>query len=153
MSLLFVSCVSVKFPSGKVTPAKDVEFKSPLQPFKEITVPSSDKAWLSEKSGNTISYSSECGGNSEWTLQQLETESLSALSNLEIMKVEEFIYNGRAARQSLSQGQIDGVPVQISLLVFKKNGCNFTLSYGGTKKNFEAEKHIFEIFKNNFKAP
>lgn len=134
-------------------PAKDIELKSPQVPFKEITISNSDKAWLSEKTGNTISYSSECGGNSELSLQQLETDSLSALSNLEIMKAEEFTYNSRAARQSLSQGQIDGVPVQITLLVFKKNGCNFTLSYGGTKKNFEAEKHFFDIFKDNFKAP
>lgn len=134
-------------------PAKDVEFKNPQAPFKEITISNSDKAWLSDKTGNTISYSSECGGNSELSLQQLETDSLSALSSLEIMKVEEFTYNSRAARQSLAQGQIDGVPVQIALLVFKKNGCNFTLSYGGTKKNFEAEKHFFDIFKDNFKAP
>lgn len=152
MSLLAVSCVSVKFPNSKVMSAKDVEFKNPQVPFKEITISNTDKSWLSEKTGNTISYSSECG-NSELSLQQLETDSLSALSNLEIMRVEEFTYNSRVARQSLSQGQIDGVPVQIALLVFKKNGCNFNLSYGGTKKNFETEKHFFDIFKNNFKAP
>lgn len=153
MSLLFVSCVSVKIPNGKVTPAEDVELKTPLAPFKEIKIGNSDKAWFSATTGNTISYSSECGGNSDLSLQQIETDSLSALSNLEIIKVEEFTYNGRAARQSLAQGQVDGIPVQLSLLVFKKNGCNFTLSYGGTKKNFEAEKHFFDTFKDHFKAP
>ncbi|MGZ3774889.1 MAG: hypothetical protein ACXVCN_14280 [Bdellovibrio sp.] len=153
MSLLIVSCVSVKFPSGKVTSAKDVELKAPGLPFKEIAIPNSDKAWLSEKTGNTISYQSECGGNGELSLQQLETDSLSALTNLEIKKEEELLFNGRAARQSLSEGLVDGVPVQLALLVFKKNGCNFTLSYGGTKKNFDNEKHFFENFKNDFKAP
>lgn len=133
--------------------AKDLDFKTPSTPFKEITISNSDKAWLSDTTGNTISYLSECGGSSELSLQQIETDSLSALSNLEVLKVEEFTYNARAARQSLSQGQIDGVPVQISILVFKKNGCNFTLSYGGTKKNFEAEKHFFDMFKDGFKAP
>lgn len=133
-------------------PAKDVEFRAPASPFKEIQIESSDKAWLSEHTGNTISFLSECGGN-ELSLQHLATESMNALSELEIQKTEEFRYNGRAALQSLSQGKIDGVPVQLNLLVFKKNGCNFTLSYGGTKKNFEKEKQFFEIFKDGFRAP
>ncbi|MGZ6427251.1 MAG: hypothetical protein ACXWQ4_17815 [Bdellovibrio sp.] len=148
-----MSCVSVKLPSGKITPAKNVEYKAPPAPFKEIAVENSDKAWLSRETGNTISFLSECGGNIELSLKQIETDSLSALADLETLKEEEISYNGRAARQSLSKGTIDGVPVQLALLVFKKNGCNFTLIYGGKRKNFETEKRFFDTFKDSFEAP
>lgn len=153
MFLLLGSCVSVQLPGGKVTSAKDVSFSAPSSPFNEIKSDSSDKAWISGKTGNTISYLSECGGKNEPTLQQLESDSLSALNSLKVLKSEDTSFNGRAARQTLAQGFVDGVSVQLSLLVFKKNGCNYTLTYGGVEKNFQNELNTFENFKQNFKAP
>lgn len=145
--------MSVQLPGGKVTSAKDVGFNAPRSPYKEMSGGNSDKAWISEKTGNTISYLSECGGSSEPSLQQLENDSLSAISDLKVQQSDEVTFNGRAARQSVSLGKIDGVPVQIALLVFKKNGCNYTLSYGGVEKQFSSEQQYFENFKQNFKAP
>ncbi|WP_295901902.1 hypothetical protein [uncultured Bdellovibrio sp.] len=145
--------MSVQLPGGKVTSAKDVGFSAPGSPFKDMSGGNSDKAWISERTGNTISYLSECGSSSEPTLQQLETDSLGALSDLHILKSDEVSFNGRAARESISQGKIDGVPVQVALVVFKKNGCSYTLSYGGVEKQFSSEQKYFENFKQNFKAP
>lgn len=153
MSLLLGSCVSVQFPGGKSTSAKDVEFKAPAAPFKEITTSKADKTWLSSQTGNTISFFSECGSSNDPSLSQIENESLSALSNLEIVKSEELTYNSRAAHQTIARGKVDGIPVQISLLVFKKNGCNYTLSYGGVQVQFSSEEPAFEDFKRYFKAP
>ncbi|WP_374075585.1 hypothetical protein [Bdellovibrio bacteriovorus] len=145
--------MSVQLPGGKVTSAKDVGFTEPRSPFKEMSGGNSDKAWISEKTGNTISYLSECGGSNEPSLQQLENDSLSAISDLKVQQSDEVTFNGRAARQSVSLGKIDGVSVQIALMVFKKNGCNYTLSYGGVEKQFSSEQKYFEDFKQNFKAP
>lgn len=145
--------MSVQLPGGKVAPAKDVEFKSPRSPFKEITSANSDKTWLSEKSGNTLSYLSECGNKNEPSLKQIESESLGALTNLQQLKSTELTFNGRAARLSTNKGDLDGVPVQIALLIFKKNGCNYTLSYGGVDSKFSEEEHYFSTFLESFKAP
>lgn len=153
MSLLLSSCVSVELPSGKITPANGVEYTSPGGAFNEIKAKNADKTWLSSKTGNTISYLSECGNTSEPSLQSIETESLSAISKLEILKSDTITFNGREARQTVSAGTIDGVPVAMSLLIFKKNGCNYTLSYGGLEKQFNLEKDEFEKFKQGFKAP
>ncbi|UYL08735.1 hypothetical protein B9G69_016960 [Bdellovibrio sp. SKB1291214] len=153
MSLLLGSCVSVELPGGKVTSAKNVEFSEPSEPFQKIKSKSADRAWQSSKTGNTISYISECGSTSDASLQTLETDSLSALNKLQILKTETATYNGRESRQSVSAGTIDGVPVALALVVFKKNGCNYTLSYGGVEKQFNSELPVFESFKANFKAP
>jgi len=152
LSLLLGSCVSVQLPGGKVTPAKGVEYTDPSSPFKDFKASNADKAWISEKTGNTISYLSECGGSNEPSLQQIESDSLSAITDVTVDS-HELMFNGRAARQSVSRGKIDGVPVKMELLVFKKNGCNYTLSYGGVEKQFETEQKYFEKFKENFKAP
>lgn len=146
-------CVSVELPNSKTTSAKDVQWSAPGGPFKEIKATNADKTWLSSRTGNTISFLSECGNAADPSLQTLESESLSALGKINTVSSKIFDYNGRAARNSVSTGEVDGVPVQLELLVFKKNGCNYTLSYGGVMKQYEAEHGIFEAFKQNFKAP
>lgn len=153
MSLLLGSCISVQLPGGKATSAQDVEYKAPPAPYKDIATSKSDKAWISSETGNTLSYLSECSVANEPSLQQMENESLSAMTHVQVLKMEEITFNGRAARLSVTKGSVDGVPVQISLLVFKKNGCNYTLSYGGLEKNFSHEEKFFDSFKESFKAP
>ncbi|WP_413575972.1 hypothetical protein ACLVWU_16430 [Bdellovibrio sp. HCB290] len=153
MSLLLGSCVSVELPSGKTKPAKDVEFSEPGSPYSSFKSKNADRAWQSSKTGNTISFLSECGSNADPSLQTLETESLSAINKLEILKTETKTFNGRESRQTISAGTIDGVPVALALVVFKKNGCNYTLSYGGVEKQFNSELPVFEKFKADFKAP
>jgi len=152
MGLLLSSCVSVQLPNGKTTSAKDVQYKEPEEPFDSIKAVNADKTWQSKKTGNTISYLSDCGG-SDPSLQSIEADSLSALNNMKIVSTENLIYNGREARQSISTGDIDGVPVQLALMIFKKNGCNYTLSYGGIQKQFKSELKFYETFKAEFKAP
>lgn len=151
--LLLGSCVSVSLPGKKVVSATDVHFDAPPSPFKEIKMANVDKAWLSGKTANTISYFSECGNPADPSLETLETDALSAINDIDVLKSENVQYNGREARQTIVAGKLDGVPVKMSLLLLKKNGCNYTLSYGGTASQFLQEESLFENFKRNFKAP
>jgi hypothetical protein len=146
------ACVSVKIPSGTGTQAKDVKYADPADPFKEIKVMTGDRTWLSEKTGNTISFISDCNGSADPSLQQLAGESLAVLDKLKVLNTQNFNFNGREALRTQAQGEVDGVMVKTELVVFKKNGCNFTLSYGGVAKTFENEKSYFDKFIENFKA-
>lgn len=147
------ACVSVKLPSATGTPAKNVEFHTPEKPYQEIKVLTGDKAWLSSKTGNTISFLSDCNGTIDPTLQQLERESLAVFDKLMILQTKTIDFNGREALITQAQGEVDGVPVKTELIVFKKNNCNYTLSYGGVLKNFDTEKKYFDSFSESFKAP
>ncbi len=153
LSLFLNACVSVELPGSKVSSAKDVQLQEPAAPFKPIKSANADRAWQSEKSGNTISYLSECGNATDPSLLQLETDSLAAVSKMDIISTKVFDFNSRAGRSTTVSGEVDGVPIKLELLVFKKNGCNFTLSFGGVLKNFDSEQKYFEDFKNHFKAP
>ncbi len=147
------ACVSVKLPSSTGTPAKDVEYNSPKKPFHEIKVLAGDKAWLSSKTGNTISFLSDCNGTVDPSLQQLQSESLVVLDKLKILQTKNFDFNGREALLTQAQGEVDGIPVKTELIVFKKNNCNYTLSFGGILNNFDDEKKYFDSFSESFKAP
>lgn len=153
MCLLLGGCVSVSLPGKKVVSAKDVSFEAPPSPFKEIKMANVDKAWLSDKTANTISYFSECGNSADPSLESLESDALSAMNDVNVLQSETREFNGRESRHTVITGKLDGVPVKMSLVLLKKNGCNYTLSYGGTAAQFPQEESAFENFKKNFRAP
>lgn len=150
---ILAGCVSVNLPGSKAERADNVNFQEPAHPFQSLTVRGTDKAWVSKETGNTISYTSDCNNPSDPNLEQLQMDSLNAMSDLKIVSTTELDFNNRSARLATADGTLDGVPVKMTLLVFKKNNCNFTLSYGGVTKNFSAEHNHFEDFKRGFQAP
>jgi hypothetical protein len=153
LSLTLGACVSVNIPTSSGTPAKDIKYDEPSSPFSSIKVKSGDKAWISSKTGNTISFLSDCNASNDPSLQQLENDTLVVLDKLKILSTKQLDFNGREASATLAQGEVDGVPVKTQLLVFKKNNCNFTLSYGGVLSKFDSEKNYFDKFTESFKAP
>lgn len=150
---LFTGCISLQLPGSKNQRAKNVQTLDPVKPFKKIKADNADQTWISSNTGNTISFLSECGNANDTSLQIIESESLGAISNLSRNKTQELNYNGRQAQQTEATGEVDGVKVKIVLLVFKKNGCSYLISYGGVEKDFDQELSHFETFKENFKAP
>lgn len=153
MCLALTACVSVNIPSNSGTPAKDVKFENVNEPFKEVKLKASDRAWVSTKTGNSISYISECSTSVDTSLAQLENESLVALNKLKVINTKNLIFNGREALSTIAEGEVDGVLVKTQTLIFKKNGCNFTLSYGGVRNNFEFELSHFQRFTESFRVP
>jgi hypothetical protein len=153
MILLLSGCVSVKIGGAKGVPATGISLEAPAAPFKEIKSSSADRAWLSDKTGNTISYFSECGNPNDPSLATLESDALTALNDYQTLKSQDLTFNERAARQTTAHGQVDGVDVQLMVVVFKRNSCNYTVSYGGVQKNFDKESGAFQKFLSKFKAP
>ncbi|MBL7668979.1 MAG: hypothetical protein JNM39_00715 [Bdellovibrionaceae bacterium] len=151
--ILASSCVSVSLDKNKVVPAKNVRFNAPDSPFEEIDIPNSDKTWISAVSGNTISFLSDCQKNSDPTLEQMLTDSFSVLEGLHASQSETLTYNSRQALQMTSEGFVDGVPIKMKALVFKRNSCNYTLTYAGVSKKFPRELDQFSRFLQSFYAP
>lgn len=152
--ILFLTsgCVSVSLTSDKTVHASGVTFEAPPSPFKKVKN-STDAAWLSERTGNSIAYVSACESKAEVPLIQLESSALGSLDKAKIESSEETLFQDRAARATTASGSLDGVPMRISLLVFKKNNCDYTLIYGGVAKQFDSEFQYFDNFKRNFKVP
>lgn len=155
--LIFLSslmaCVSVNLPTASGQKASDVVLAIPPKPFAEIKSKNADRAWLSEKFGNTISYISDCNNPVDPPVQQIESETLAVLNDLKIHSSKVVSYNLREASDTLAQGEVDGVKVKMRLVTFKKNNCSYSLVYGGVVEKFDEEVKFFESFLKNFKAP
>jgi len=159
VSQFLLGCVSVDQILIPPVPkkAEGLQFTSPSSypksDFKEVKNSTVDLAWQNTKNGNTIAYLSECNPKTDPSLKAMEAENLAALTNVEIVETNDTNYNEREALISTVNGQVDGVEVRIRQVIFKKNGCNFTLSYVGRRKFFDKDEKTFKLFVEGFKAP
>ncbi len=112
-----------------------------------------DGAWLNKANGDSISYFSTCNDPSDPSLDSVARDLFSGVSELNIVNQSNPTFNGREALKMDAQGRIDGVVTRISTLVFKKNGCTYTLSHVGVSKTFDHDQVTFETFLKSFKAP
>ena len=152
-ALFFLNgCVSVQITPNKSRKAQDAKFQEPSSPFKKLQIENADSAWQSQKTGNTIAFISECNGNDQ-SLNSLERESLATMSKAQLLKSQPIDFSGREALESFIEGQVDGINVKLSQIIFKKNGCNFILSYVGRKESFETETNIFDAWKKTVRVP
>ena len=147
------ACVSVGLSGGKVERAKDVEWRAPGSPFQNSQGASLDHVWKNPRNGNSISYLSECTDNSDPDLETVQQGILRGVRKLEILASETFNYNEREALKTHARGKVDGVATDMELVIFKKNGCIYTLNYVGVSRHFEANQKNFDEFLKSFKAP
>lgn len=150
---LLSGCVSVSLPTSKSSKAKDVKWNAPAAPFENLNDTAIDQAWMSRKTGNTISYLSECSSTMDRSLESLQSEALNVLTKLQVQEEKSLDYNGRRALFVTARGEVDGVPVKMSLLTLKKNDCNYSLTYSGLEKTFDSETSFFQKFLDSFEAP
>lgn len=151
-ALFLNSCITIGV-SKDPQPAKNLDYKNPASPFADLKTKTGDKAWISKKTNNVISYISDCSPNNDPSLDSLEQDALSGLDKLEIKTREEIPYNQRTARNTIGEGNIDGVKVKLNVLSFKKNNCSYSLIYGGGAEKFDSEINEFKQFTENFRAP
>lgn len=132
--------------------SSDTSFLAPRSPFKEVKSEAADEAWQSTQTGNSIAFLSECQPAVEQSLKSLEDESVNVLSEVQVLKSSHPTFNGRESSYTVAEGKVDGIPVKLALVVFKKNGCNFTISYTARKSTFDSEIRTFDTFLEGFRV-
>lgn len=150
-----LSCISVKL-SGTGAGAKratGVQYSNPGNGFVEEANPDVDMAWRHPKSGNVISFISDCQDITDPTLDSIVQGTMSGLNSMKIESTETQTFQGREARRVLASGKVDGVPSKVELVVFKRNSCIYILSYVGVEKTFSQNQSDFDKFTLGFRAP
>ncbi|MCB0412192.1 MAG: hypothetical protein KDD22_06670 [Bdellovibrionales bacterium] len=147
------SCVSVNLGNSQGEKASGIKYSEPADPFDDQNLPYVDEAWTNPKTGNTISFLSDCNSSTDPSLKDLRDSTLSGLKSLNLQSSEEITYNGRAGLRSLATGSLDGVDSKVDLLVFKKNNCIYFLTYTGVPLQFNVDHMEFERFVKEFNAP
>lgn len=149
---MMTACVSVKIPvTAAPEKATNVSAKSPPAPFKASSAANSDAMWVSSKTASTITYFTSCSP-SEPALKTIRSTAFSSLEGVDVSKEESIQINEREGLKSNIEGSLEGVPVKVQFVVFKKNSCSYHLSYVALKENFEKELDVFTNFVRNFKV-
>jgi len=153
MSALFACSI---LGSGGDAPAKSnsTKYNPPPSPFQETPMHGgADHAWQSERTGNTIAYNSECSKDEDPSLEMLKKKIFSGIDRLKLDPSQSVHIDDREGQRVTGTGFVDGVPVKLSVLTFKKDGCTYDLLYIAREKSFGAELSAFDQFLKGFRAP
>lgn len=134
------------------TRAENLSYKAPSAPFSQLSTDVADAAWISEKTGNTISFLSECKKQNE-KIEDIAFESVKAIEKLKVLKREKLNLNGRTAFEIMASGTVDQEKIKTIVTTLQTSGCYISLSYGGLEKSFSSELQQYEKFKSEFKSP
>jgi hypothetical protein len=147
------ACVSVNVKPATPKHADHLAYTAPPAPFAEQdSNGSADKVWQSQKTGNTIAVLSECK-TEDTRLEYLEKDTINAMTDPKVEATSRFTYNEREAIQTTATGLMDGIGIEMKVVTFKKNGCDFVLTYVGRSTSFARELDAFDDFLKGFKAP
>jgi hypothetical protein len=133
--------------------AEDLYFSAPSAPFIEKDTENLDAYYIEPKTGNSISIKSACYDPADPSLKSLEKSAFNGMTVIKVLnsKTEEF--NKREALHSQRLVKIDGIPVIVEMMVFKKNDCNYIITHVGIEKNFNKTKSHFNNFLKDVRAP
>lgn len=152
-TLVLSSCVTVSLGGSKAERSKGVRVSLPVAPYREIEGSRADGAWKNPTNGNSISYLSTCNDPADPTLETATNELFSDLKNMVVKKQATTEFNGREALDTEVEGKMEGIVTRVRSVVFKKNGCLYTLSHVGIASKFEEDRPKFDQFLSSFEAP
>lgn len=147
------ACVSINVQNSKYKKSTEVTYTDPAEPFEDINVAHVDKSWRNTKDGSTISYFSDCSDPTDPSLQNIFKGVISSIDDVTVIESSEITFNQRAALHSTVEGKVDGVIARFELLLFKKNSCNYILTYTAIPSAFGTNQKIFKKFVNGFRVP
>jgi hypothetical protein len=147
-----LGCVSFQIPLGPVPKSEKVQLKAPPAPFESFSSATTDAAWISGRTGNTISYLSECKRSHE-KIEDVATELSLVIDKSKIVSLVSGSISSKATAEVTVVGQVDSQRVKMAIVVFKTDECLFSLTYGGLEEHFPTELKEFENFKLEFRTP
>ena len=144
---LLTGCINLPFGGNQKIRSSTIAVTAPTTPYEKSDSKHVDQGWIHPKSGSTISYLSDCSDSPDVSLKQMEITALSGLYNLKILEQSDnYFFSDRKALRTKAQGDVDGVVVNVELLVVKKNGCRYTFTLTGFPQTFTQAQSDFNQF-------
>ncbi len=153
VTLVTAACVSVNIGPKGAERSQGVEFNAPGSPYESLKETPADGAWQNRANGNSISYFSTCNDPADPSLETVARELFAGLAEMKEVATHRGTFNGRESLEMEVEGRVEGVLTRIRSLMFKKNGCLYTLSHIGIPKSFEQDRSRFNEFMRSFQAP
>ena len=158
LALCFTSCISFDFGSLKDQTASGVVFQPPSSPYKKVIKKGMDLAWENPKTGDTLSFFSNCSTAVEFSsVAHFQKELLDGLKKFRVLSQRRGLHQGLRARfVSLKQLSSSPEKMNMRLFLFKKENCFYAVSFltvPSAKADSPGRQKVFEKFIREFRAP
>ena len=97
--------------------------------WEQVRLEDNDLAFAEEGTGRALSVNATCQGHDDPSLQVLTRHLLAGFTDRQEIAERRIPMDGREALRSRHLAKMDGVPVQLELVVLKKDNCVFDFTY------------------------
>lgn len=112
----------------------------------------SDLAFSEAGTGRAVSVNSTCEGHDDPPLPVLTRHLLMGFTERQEQSQRLIVLDGREALRSRYLAKLDGVPVELELVVLKKDGCVFDFTYVAPPGEVEPRLPDFDALLAGFRA-
>ncbi len=146
-------CRRVSF-EDSVFSKKDVSYSVGELPghWHRVYVQDSDLAFSETGTGRAFSINSTCEGHDDPPLPVLTRHLLMGFTERQEQAQRIIVLDGREALRSRYIAKLDGVPVELELVVLKKDGCVFDFTYVAPPGEVEPRMADFDTLLAGFRA-
>jgi hypothetical protein len=117
-----------------------------------VFVAGNDLAFSETGTGRALSVNSTCEGHDDPPLPILTRHLLMGFTERQELSQQLIPLDGREALRSRHTAKLDGVPVELELVVLKKDGCVFDFTYVAPPGQAEARLPDFDAVLAGFHA-
>lgn len=117
--------------------------------WREVHLVGNDVAFVSADSATSLAINATCADHDDPTLEVLTRHLLMGFSGQEVVTQALEPLDGREALRTHVRALLDGVPVELILVVMKKDGCVYDFTWVGRR---DASEQVFEQVLAHFHA-
>lgn len=121
-------------------------------PWRRLSLRENDIAWTLPGDAHSIAVNSTCQGHEDAPLPVLTRHLLVGFTDQQLVEQQTTTLDGREALRSRYRAKLDGVPIELLVVVLKKNGCVYDFTYVSALGRFEERAADFERLIQQFKS-
>ncbi len=91
--------------------------------WKPVSFAENDLAWIDRKTGQILAINSTCENYGDPSLEVLTQHLMAGFTERTMNERKTFLMDGRDALQTSYSAKLDGVPIDVTVSVMKKDGC------------------------------
>jgi hypothetical protein len=97
-----------------------------------------------------ISIVSDCNENGVASLSSLHLLITSSIEDVKMIKQEQLTFKDKPALLNVTEGLLDGQPIAIRSISFKRKDCGYVSSLSGKPSSLDADLAAFNSFNESF---
>ncbi len=120
--------------------------------WRRVRLSENDLAFYADDTGHVMAVNATCEAHEDAPLEVLTRHLLMGFTERQRLSEERFVLDEREALASRWRAKLDGVPVELQLVVLKKGGCVYDFSYVAPLGRFEARAEDFASLVHGFET-